>query len=154
MQRMYKFTKKDIKILQDFINTIDKDIKIKKGRTFECDVEKKQVFVNNKKYTLDTEIYMNWLCKQKEYIPINHVLISILHEIGHIKTYSLIKEKQRTLLYSIYSFLQNYNILSVEELNEKYFNIPDEKDATMWGIEFYKNHKIQCDELVKKLCIM
>lgn len=154
MQRRYKFTKKDIKILQDFVNTIDKDIKIKKGQVFECDVKAKQVFVGDKKYSKDTEIFMNWLCKQKNYTPINHILISILHEIGHIKTYSQVKEKQRALLYGIYRFLETYDIMSTEELNEKYFNIPDEKDATMWGIKYYVNHKEQCDNLIKNLCIM
>lgn len=154
MQRRYKFTKNDIKILQEFINTIDNSITIKKGQTFECDVKAKQVFVGDKKYSKDTEMFMQWLCKQKEYTPINHILISILHEVGHIKTYTKAKEMERNLLYNIYSFLQTYDIMSIEELNEKYFNIPDERDATMWGIKYYVNHKEQCDNLIKQLCIM
>ena len=154
MQRKYKFTKNQLNILQQFTNTINKDIKIKKGRKFECDIQKKQVFVSHKKYDYDTEMFMNWLCKQKEYTPINYLLIAILHEIGHIETYSKANDKQRDILYGIYSFLGEMGIMSTEEQNDKYFNIPLERNATMWGLQYYVNHKEQCDKLVKDLEIM
>lgn len=154
MQRVYKFTKKDIEKIQVFVNTIDKNIKIKKGKCFECDTEKNQVFVGNKKYDKDTKMFMTWLCKQKEYTPINYILISILHEIGHIKTYSKIKQTERSILYGIYDFLGHLGIMTTEQQNNRYFNIPDERDATMWGLNYYVNHKQQCDKLVKDLCIM
>lgn len=154
MQRQYKFTNKQIKTLQDFVKQIDKNIKIKKSYSFECDIENKLVFIGSKEYTQDTKLFMDWLCKQKEYTPINHILISILHEIGHIKTYTKAKEQERDTLYSIYSFLNDNNIMSTEQLNEHYFAIPDERDATMWGIKYYVNHKNECDKLVKDLQIM
>ena len=155
MQRKYRFTNKELNILKEFIqNNIDKNIKIKKSQCFECDIDNRTVYISNKKFTPDTEMFMNWLCKQKEYTPINHILISILHEIGHIKTYTPELEEERDLLYGIYDFMHENKIMSTEELNNKYFNIPDEKIATMWGINFYKNNKIKCDKLIKDLCIM
>lgn len=154
MQRQFKFTKNEFKILKEFVKTIDKNIIIKRNNCFECDIENKLVFIGNKKYDYDTKIFMDWLCKQKEYTPINYILISILHEIGHIKTYTKELEAERTELYGIYSFLHENGIMSTDELNEKYFEIPDEKEATMWGIKYYVNNKEKCDKLVKELNIM
>lgn len=154
MNKRYKFSNKEIKTIQKFIQTnIDKDIKVHKNNVYECEVATKDVYIGNKMYDYDTELYIKWLQQQPEYIPINFILISILHEVGHIMTYTKAKEKERNVLYGIYAFLNEFNILSTDTLNNKYFNIPDERQATMWGINFYKNNKIKCDKLLNELNI-
>ena len=155
MQRQFKYTKQQIQILQDFINsTIDKDIKVKVGNAYECDIENKTIYLGSKELTTDTILFIQWLKTTPEYTPISYNLISILHEIGHIKTYNKIKSKQREVMYGIYSFLNEMQIVTTETLNQKYFEIPDEKDATNWGLRFYVNNKSKCDKLVKDLQIM
>lgn len=153
MQRQFKFTKKDFEKIQKFVNDIDKDIKIKKGRCFECVVPDKKVFISHKKYDYESEIFTKFL-EQNDNIKINFVLIALLHEIGHIKTYNKKLEQQRTILYSIYNCLNRLKIISVDKLNQKYFMIPDERQATLWGLEYYKNNKNKCDKLVQELGIM
>jgi hypothetical protein len=149
-----KFTRKEIKIIQNFVNEIDNNIKVKKSKVFECEIEKNQIFVSDKNYTKDTELFMKWLETLKEYQPINFILISILHEIGHIETYTEELEEERNKMYSMYSFLNKQGIMSTEELNNLYFEIPDEKNATLWGLNYYVNNKEKCNKLLQDLNIM
>ena len=36
-------------------------------------------------------------------------------------------------------------------MNYSYYEIPEEKSATEWGVNYYKNHQEQCEKLAEDL---
>ena len=148
---MKKFTKNDIIILQNFINSINDNIQVYKSNRFECDIEKEQIFVCSKEADdLDIQ-FMEWFKNQPEYTPINVILASILHEIGHIMTYQEQETEQRNALEKMLVFMYEENIITEKEMNFTYWDLDTERNATMWGIEYFKNNRKKCLELAEML---
>lgn len=150
MAKRNHFNKTDIKLVQDFVNTIDKDIVIKKGRRFEVDVTEEEIFLGNKRFDRVSQLLMSWLYSKTK-VNVNWLVLSILHEVGHIMTDTEELQDQRETLNAIYSFMYEQEVITETEYFISYFEIPAEYNATMWGLNYYLNNSQKCQELAKML---
>lgn len=77
-------------------------------------------------------------------------LNSFFHELGHHETYEDISDSD----YDYGQMVKAY-LADKEELNDydlyTYFNLPIERTATEWGIEYINNHTSEVAELNKKI---
>ena len=71
-------------------------------------------------------------------------LIGILHEIGHIMTYTEELLEEGDLLYHMIQL--NYTPTQFKEYSYMYFSIPSEFAATEWAVNYYVTHQEECDE--------
>ena len=148
-----RFSRQELKIIRAFVELIDTDIKIKRGKRFETDVEKKVIYLGYKDYTYLDELFDNWFRKQDFYTEIDTLLITILHEIGHTQCDTIELEEQRALLDNAYHFIYDQGKMTLEELNYAYFDIPAETNATKWGVKFYQEQKELCDKLMSMISV-
>lgn len=135
-------------LVRQFVNTIDADIEVVYGDDFYVDIPEKQVT-----YTFlscpETDELFDSFVKDTFQEDINIFLISLLHEIGHVKTYSEEIHQERAFLY--FALQMSYNPEQEDEYNEAYFNIPSEYNATEWGVNYYRENKEKCDEFIRQL---
>ena len=126
--------------LRKYIKSIDKNIKIRFGKVFECDTDKKIVWIALKDTGLDGEMFKTWYEKYfNENLTEKDLLyISALHEVGHIMTWTQELEDERTEMYGLMKVAHTYQLMSTQELNNEYFEIPMELKATEWGRAYYR----------------
>jgi len=141
-----KLTKEKMKLIKEFIKTIDKDIKIRQSKKFECDIYEEKIYITTKK----PQYFYDWLLSKIDFKP-NWFIIAILHEVGHIMTNTEELQDNREMLYGLYSLAYKTKEINEKEINLKYFEIPAEYEATMWGVEFYKNNFKLCEEVAEML---
>ena len=150
MSKRYRFTKEDFKIITQWVHeNIDENIEVAKSDRFECDTDEEIIYLSNKRYTKLDAYFDKWYQKQDFYTPIQYTLICILHEIGHIMTKDDDLLEEGYALNEMYRFMYDYGSINEEELNFAYFAIPSETLATQWGVEYYKEHKQECDKLAE-----
>lgn len=127
--------------LKNYLKAIDNEIKIKLGKQFECDTDNKIVWIPLKDNKQTSEMFKNWYEKyfNEKLTEKDLFYISALHEIGHIMTWTQELEDERTKMYGLMKVAYHYQLMSTEELNDKYFEIPMELIATKWGRNYYKN---------------
>ena len=112
------FSKQDVRLIQDFINEIDSDIKVYKGSRFECDIYEEKIFLGSKRFSRINELFCNWLSEKIDFI---------------------------------YTFMYENDVITEKEYFKNYFEIPAEFQATMWGVDFYKQNFAFCENLAKAL---
>jgi hypothetical protein len=95
--------------------------------------------------------FIEWFKNQPEYVNVNVVLLSILHEIGHCFTYNEKRNLQRDEIENMLVFMCEMDAITEKEMNFAYFDIESERLATMWGVEYYKNNRTKCEELAAAL---
>jgi len=129
--------------LKKYIKNIDSEIKVKFGNCFECDTDRKIVWLALKDNSQDSEMFRTWYEKHFNETLTNKDLlyISALHEVGHIMTWTQELEDERAEMYGLMQVAHTYQLMSTQELNEQYFEIPMELIATKWGREYYVNNK-------------
>lgn len=127
--------------LKKYIKNIDKKIKVKFGKHFECNTDKKIIWLPLKDNRQDAEIFKKWYEKyfNEKLTEKDLVYISALHEVGHIMTWTQELETERIQQYSLMQVAHQYQLMSTEELNKNYFEIPMELIATKWGRNYYRN---------------
>ena len=125
--------------LKKYIKNIDSEIKIKFGKYFECDTDRKIVWLALKDNKQDSEMFKTWYEKyfNEKLTKKDLLYISALHEVGHIMTWTQELEDERTEMYGLMKVAHNYQLMSTQELNNQYFEIPMELIATQWGREYY-----------------
>lgn len=131
------------KIMQ-FIKNIDPEIKVKfqKGQ-LECDPENETIYIGKKNTKAEDDLFNEYVQKLEPKCKYNSYIMGILHEIGHIMTYTEKDDDDRTEQYSLMQVAYWTGLMTAEELNQQYFEIPLEKNATLWGINYaMKNQKI------------
>lgn len=84
-------------------------------------------------------------------------VLSVLHEVGHHYTEdefdeiysSLVDEKDR-----IGQLIREGGLSEAvkEELEFQYFRLPDEYAATKWAVNYFTQHREECDKMYKKAC--
>jgi hypothetical protein len=132
---------------RNFVKEIDKNIKVKFQKyDMQCDVDDEIVYIG-KSYNIDTDRYfMDYVKELSPKCKTPMFLLSILHEIGHIMTWTDdnadLKETQFALLEMGYQEGE----IDLEECCNMYFRIPLESNATIWAIEFAEDHP----DLIKK----
>lgn len=142
---------KKIKILNDFIKTINKNYRVfKDKREFTSDWEEGKVWVCFTPNEEDDKLFMNYI-KNKYKIEIDTFLMSFLHEIGHLETETgLLSDTRAIELFTLELLFDNSEITK-EEYFKRYFEIECETLATEWGVNYYLTHQEQCQALVKLL---
>jgi len=142
---------KKLKILNDFIKTINKDYKVLHDKKeFTSDWENGKIWVCFNENKEDDQLFMDYI-KNKYQIEIDTFLMSFLHEIGHLETEDDELSDNRAIdLFTLEVLFDNSKITK-QEYFERYFEIECESLATEWGIDFYKSHEEQCKQLVKEL---
>ena len=141
---------KKLKVLNDFIKTINEDYEVFEDTEFTSDWEQGEVWVCFQENKEDDQLFMDYI-KNKYQIEIDTFLMSFLHEIGHLETEDDELSDNRAIdLFTLEVLFDNSKITK-QEYFERYFEIECESLATEWGIDFYKSHEEQCKQLVKEL---
>ena len=78
-------------------------------------------------------------------------LISFLHELGHHYTLDELSEDEVNESLDTKRRINNEYTDGRIDLQEEYFNLPDEAVATNWAIEYIRNNKEKIDEFWSKL---
>ena len=136
-------------LVRQFVNMIDESIDLVYGDDFYVDIPEEEITYTFKSYPETDELFSRFV-KETFHEEINVFLISLLHEVGHIMTYSEEMHQERAFLY--YALQLDYNPDEEEEFNMAYFNIPSEYAATEWGVNFYRNNREMCDNFIAELC--
>lgn len=111
----------------------------------ECDVYDEIIYVGET-YDKRTDLYFkNFVNKlNPECSKINPFLLSLLHEIGHIETYTDEMSDEKDAIYALlemkYDGEEEISDERLEEYCDLYFNIPLEINATWWGIDYALSH--------------
>lgn len=127
--------------LRKYIKSIDNNIKVRIGKVFECDTDRMTVWLPLKNDKQSNAMFKAWYENHfNETLSEKDLLyISALHEVGHIMTWTQELEDERTEKYNLMQVAHNYQLMSTQELNRQYFEIPMELIATEWGRNYYKN---------------
>lgn len=142
---------KKIKILNDFIKTINKNYRVfKDKREFTSDWEEGKVWVCFTPNEEDDKLFMDYI-KNKYKIEIDTFLMSFLHEIGHLETETGLLSDTRAIELFTLELLFDNGAITKEEYFNRYFEIECETLATKWGVDYYLGHQEQCKQLVKLL---
>lgn len=132
------------RIMQEFICiAAADDIELKHGYTFQATCSDKLI-----EYHFDglcdkgmKYFRAHWTAKSPMLKGFADVTITLLHEIGHVETDAEIRKTfdygMRMLAWAAID--ARYD--SIKEKNEQYFEMPDEKTASEWGIEWLSNPK-------------
>ena len=83
-------------------------------------------------------------------------LASFLHELGHHETICLIEDADelycRDIKYEISQELEKkHSEAEIKALYQRYFDLPDEYEATMWAIEYIRKNSEKVAALWEKL---
>lgn len=81
----------------------------------------------------------------------NGFLISFLHELGHHYTLDELSEDEVNESLDTKRRINNEYTDGRIDLQEEYFNLPDEVVATNWAIEYIRNNRKKIDEFWSKL---
>ena len=153
MSKKYKITKKDLVIIQNFIDTIPYEdyIEVSKGSRFEVDIPEEHIFLGSKRFTQLDKYFFEWLAQRQKSTNYNFFVIALLHEVGHIMTQDDDNLEQRDILDKIHSFMFDTDLIDERQYNYNYFGFPAEIEATEWAIEYYDNNRQECDKLAAML---
>jgi len=137
---------KEMKLgIYKFIKEVNPDYNIKFQKyDLECDVYEETIYVGES-YDKRTDRYFENFVKElnPECSKVNPFLLSLLHEIGHIETYTEEDEDDKDKVYAILKMQYDEEELSDDKLEEycnMYFRIALEQNATEWGINYALSH--------------
>lgn len=128
-----------------FIKEVNPELLVKFQKyDLECDIFDEIIYIGES-YDRRTDKYFENFVNQlnPECSKINPFLLSLLHEIGHIETYTEEDMDNKDATYAILKMQYDEDELSDEKLEEycnMYFRIPLEQNATEWGINYALSH--------------
>lgn len=67
-------------------------------------------------------------------------LASFMHELGHHETIGIIEEDCYTMKIELEHELKTVKDVLKSKVYQKYFDLPDEYEATMWAINYMRNN--------------
>ena len=126
---------KEMKLgIYKFIKEVNPDYAVKFQKyDLECDIFDETISFAN---------FVNQL--NPECSKVNPFLLSLLHEIGHIETYTEEDEDDKDMKYAMlkmqYDDEEELSDERLEEYCDMYFRIPLEQNATEWGIDYALSH--------------
>jgi hypothetical protein len=118
-------------ITREFVRSIDSTITTTFTRNDFC------AFISQKiiNLTFDKDCFDDMFDEfiQKHFgVSINPFLMGMLHEIGHIMTYSPQLAYERVIIYELLKI--DYKVERFHDFTNMYFAIPSEFEATRWGL--------------------
>lgn len=126
--------------IKNLIKAIDKNIKVVFAKRFQCDIDKKIVYVDTThKHKKDIKIFQKWFENyfNQKLSKKDLFYISLLHEVGHIITFTTELKEERENCYNLIGTKLFLNLITREQANNEYFEIPMELKATEWAKNFY-----------------
>lgn len=128
--------------IKKFVKNIDENIKVKFAKAFECDIEENTIFIETKRNKANERLFKKWYEKyfNEKLSKKNLFYISLLHEIGHLMTYTKELDTERDDQYSLIGTKLMFGLISQEQANNEYFIIPMELKATEWARNYLKNY--------------
>lgn len=155
MSKRYKMTEKDIETIQKFVDSIPYDditeyIEIERGYRYSTCIEDANIQVGSKRLTIYDQ-YFNEFTQRRFGEVFNHVVIAILHEVGHIMTQDINNSIARAMLEVEYADKEEAGIIDNRQHNFAYFEFPSEIQATTWAVNYYRTHREKCENLKKAL---
>lgn len=102
------------------------------------------------------KMWRAYVKKEFNFLITNIFMFSLLHEVGHHYTMDLFTECQREdeerAVEKIEKVLTKSDNKTLDNaLYLKYFDLPMEKIATKWAVNYYKRHKFSINHFYKKL---
>ena len=134
--------------IEEFIESIDGFIDVEFNTPEFCvDIENECVFIPVNGNKEDSDMFMDFIHEHYQEYEMNANVLGVLHEIGHIFTYDekLAMAREIRMLKLRLSF--DAAVSNLKEYNFAYFQIPAELNATNWAVEYYRNHRQECDSL-------
>ncbi len=136
--------------IKRFVKEINKDIKIKFQKyDMECDTYDDIVYVGETYDKRTDKYFMDFVKKIRPECDVPIFFLSLLHEVGHIMTYDIEDEENKDIIYGLLKIQfdeSKKDDAALQQYDEMYFNIPLERNATEWGINFAMNNP----KLIKK----
>lgn len=147
MKGKRKFRNVIAKILEDF------NVRVTLGDCFFYDPDTCTVYFTPFSSSSD-EFHRHWILQNFNYTikEREYFLFSLLHEVGHHYTFSDLTDED--LQYEIFcrKILENFDkYRTADEINEAYFNLPAEKLATQWAIDFMSEYPHWCRKMNRKI---
>ena len=81
-------------------------------------------------------------------------LLSLFHELGHHMTIDNWSDEEGKTFVSLkrkIDYDYAHNTRDKKEILNEYFNIPDEKAATLWGLQYIKSHAKEISALWERI---
>lgn len=143
-----------LEILNNFILEINPFYEVFEDEYFSSDWRNLEVYVylGNKELEGDKE-YIDFIKKEYNFQP-NNFIISFLHEIGHLETETQRLSDNRAIEYATLEYAFENNLITREQLFDKYFKIEAEILATNWAVNYYKNNEEKINKLIKTIDII
>lgn len=153
------------KAILDLINLIDNEIQVEFEEQpteygLACEPEEKVIYIGMRTTPIEEKAFFDYVNElDNEFLqkfPINHYIISILHEVGHCETHEEEQEEEYNFNTELLNTMEEQGFLTKEDQCKLYVRLILEKWATQWAIEFIKNNYLLCkqfeDRIIKKLC--
>lgn len=137
--------------VKKMVKQIDKSIKVKFGKTLQCEPTENTIYVAFKTDKIDKITFMEYVKEIDKKCKFNDLMLGILHEIGHIYTYDERDEEEYNRDTDLLSLLFKENKLTARQVNEFYLRLPMESKATHWAVEFARLNKNFCKEFQRKI---
>ena len=139
-------TEKLSEILTDFLNSEEIDVEADYGLDFCYDYTESKVYYSFLIPDRSGEWLMEFAKEHGLKYDCGSFFLSFFHEVGHHLTIDLLDEDEEE-----YSSDMKKSLSSTREDNFIYFNLPDEKIATEWAINYINNNKEKLSELSLKI---
>ena len=139
--------------IKDFIREINPMVQVKfQDLELEVDIDDEVIYVGKSVDKRADKYFMAFVKKinsKAEFI--NPALLSLLHELGHIETWTTEDREMKDFMFNVLKLsYEDVDIFATDELLKEYcfqyFNIPLEKNATEWAIDFALEHKDLLDK--------
>ena len=139
-------------LVKRMVKKIDPEIKVKFGRTLECEPTEKTIYVAFTSNEVDKKTFMDYVKEVNSKCKFDDLILGILHEIGHIFTYDEDDEEPYLQDTELLSKLYKEHLLTAEDVNYFYLRLPMESKATKWAIEFAMQNPQFTKYYQKRLC--
>lgn len=150
--------------IEKLIKLIDNEIEIEFEENplefgLACNPSEKVVYIGMRTTPTEEKAFFDYVNKlDKDFLktyPINHYIISILHEVGHCETHEEEEEEEYNINTELLYTMEEQGFLTKQQQCELYVRLTLEKWATKWAIDFIKNNYLLCkhfeNEIIKKL---
>lgn len=136
--------------VEDFVWSIDDFIDVDFNTSEFCvDIENECVFIPLNPKEEESKMFMDFIREEYGEYNMDADVLGILHEIGHIFTYDENLAKAREVKVLRLRLDYDAAVADLRAYNFAYFRIPAELNATNWAVEYYHNHRQECDSLAK-----
>ena len=134
--------------VKQMVKQIDKSIKVKFGKCLQCEPTENTIYVNNKTDIIDIVTFRDYVKELNSKCKFNTLLLGILHEIGHIYTYTRFNEIKYNFCTTLIKEIQakHTNPKYLNFFYNCYFNLKLERLADKWAMDFIKNNQELVDQ--------